>query len=452
MARDVIAPILLLNADQSNMAVDKKILRETGAEHVETLFSGEEAARYLARDIKRAQDSVIICNERLCDMSGKQFCDIVRLHPHFFGLPILLIVPSTGDQDQLLALGYGASTVLARPYSVQTMREALIKLSKTGQIPQELRKAQQQAKSHEFEACLINYKTILRPSKHSPVDYCKVGLQCLGQKKWNSAITAFHIALTQQVITGEAELGVALAYRDKKEKRLSEKWMKKAQGTFKQAGLWHISRTIFARLEYESTGVHNPFLMQAKKDISEAEYDKAVATLYSALAKVPHNIIAERLMDLCDTVDSPEMLFTSIQEALAKRETDFDAISASIDKDINTKIQEEKERSLRAREERTDLLSKRIAALREKEADPEAKETKILEPLGSEIPAYYYDDDDNVLHLIALPGDKKLPKGQKNKTYKLPAFSDRKVGSPKFFEIIHIVKQTWAMVRRLRPK
>ncbi|MCR4666760.1 MAG: response regulator [Desulfovibrio sp.] len=437
-----LAPVLLLNATQSNATVDKQVLREAGVMHIETMTSGVEAARHLAEKTDGARDCIVVCNQRLSDMSGEQFCDIVRLHPRLLSLPILLVAPSDDDRDHLLALAAGASAVIARPYSVQTMRDTLEKLTESSRVPPHFAKGADLIRKEQFDECLLHFSEVVRPAKHPPEDYFKVGMQCLLKQKWNSAITAFHRALTSQIYKGEAELGIAMAFRGKGDAKNAAIWMKRATDTFITAGRWHLARIIFARLEKSGQKTRNPFLAKARQQISEGAYRDAATTLVEGLPTVPHNVVAERMADLCAHADSPKDMLDSLLEALEKRSVDYDEISASIDKELKSKILEQQERLQRAKDERTDQLSKRITSMRQKEAE-QAKEDQVRQ-------ATPWNAADGANGMLSpLPGDRGLnavPPPQS-----LPPFSgEETVSFPRIPLIFTIVRATWHLARRIR--
>ena len=110
--------ILLLAESEPKAALDRRALREAGADRVECRTSGVEAARLLARIVPPLPDffpQAVVCSQRLADMDGEQFCAMLRLHPLLLDLPVLLILPSDSEAEQLRTLYCGASACWPAP-------------------------------------------------------------------------------------------------------------------------------------------------------------------------------------------------------------------------------------------------------------------------------------------------------------------------------------------------
>ena len=482
----VLPDILLLSESQALNAVDKKVIREAGAGQIETMTSGEGAARRLAEDLSLAGQIIVVVNERLSDMSGEQFCDIIRLHPRLLALPVLLVLPSDSDLDQLVTLGCGASALIARPYSVEAMRTALIKLTYAPAPLNLLKEGKKLSDTRQFDACLENFRLVLRPNRHQPEDFFKVGMQCLEQKKWNSAIMAFHHALSSQLIKGEAELGMSAAYKGKGETREAEHWLGRAAETFVSAGRWHLARTVYAKLVASNAQARNPFFMQARRQIGQGEYDAAAVTLTEGLNTVPHNVVSEKMAELCALARSPETMLSYLEEALQKRREDDTLIRSSLAKEFALKLKEQQARKSKASEQRTEDLSRRLG-LRNREQESElppdqekeeeetasdgaceSRSEEIRRPAATRetaLPDAVQEQrkkprigiatrsEENFLSgLVSLPGDNQHELANK-KTYALPRFSRSGLTHlPYLHEIVDIVRLTWQSVRRSRTR
>ncbi|MBQ7617293.1 MAG: histidine kinase, partial [Desulfovibrio sp.] len=340
----VLSHILLLTNNQAESALDKKIMREAGCLQIEIKTSGAEVARALARDQSLANQSLVVCHKRLLDMSGEQFCEIIRTHPRLLALPILLVLPKATEAEQLLTLSCGASSLIARPFSVEDMHQALCKLSSAKKPQALLCKSQELLAQKNFKDCLKSYHFLLKPGRHKPEDYFKVGLKCLEQKKWSSALMAFHQALTTQIIKGQAEIGLASAYTGQGESREAEYWLGLGQETFVLAGQWQQARTVYAKLVAENTNLPNPFLGQAKRQISQGEYAAAGQTLKAGLGAVPHNTLCENMDKLCALANQPLRLLGYLEEALVQSMADGSVRESSLPKELSPKLEEQKAR------------------------------------------------------------------------------------------------------------
>ena len=439
--------ILLLSDTNTPNAVDKKVIREAGYSQITTMSSGEKAARLLADDPLAAAQRITVVNERLGDMSGEQFCALVRLHPRLSGIPLLLVLASEGERDQLLALGSGASLLLARPFSVEDMQRKILALTELTQKAQKLAQARVNLDSHEFDACLEDLQGLLKPSQHKPEEFFQVGMQCLAQKKWNSAISAFHRALASQLIQGEACLGMACAYKGKGKEREMTQWLQRACDAFVVGGKWQLARMVFARLTARGE-TRNPFFLQARKQILEGDYEAAVTTLMESLETVPDVVAGEKMAELCILASTPSLLLSYLKEAIEQRLGGQSGLADCLMRNFSLKQQEHYQREGKASEERTQDLSRRLGKSGEtglaetpQEKAP-APQEELRTPGKIGIPTR---DDDFHPDLLWLPDDNGQTRGQAT----LPTFNTGPTPySPGFSDLLSMIKMTWQLVRK----
>ncbi len=242
--------VLLLSESESLAALDRRTLRDAGVTRIRVLTSGSQAARILAGlspDSQDFQPDIIVCSQKLADMDGEQFCAILRLHPRLLATPVLLILPNDSEVEQLRTLGCGASALLGRPYSVTALRDQLATLAASLARMTQLQQAARYTDTRAFDAALSTYGILLKPVRQ-PEDYFRVGMQCLQQHRWNNALNAFQRALRNAQIKGEAELGMAAAWKGKGDLSRFRFWLARAADTFVRAQRWHRARAAYARL------------------------------------------------------------------------------------------------------------------------------------------------------------------------------------------------------------
>lgn len=357
--------VLLLCESEALGALDKRALREAGVPETRVMTSGIEAARLLAGlGVSRAafQPDIVVCTQKLSDMDGEQFCAILRLHPRLLALPVLLILPNDSEAEQLKTLGSGASALLGRPYSIPALRQQLLALAAESPRFHQLRKAAHHADTSAFDAALATYGILLRPERQ-PEDYFRVGMRCLEENRWNHAITAFQRALRGAQIKGEAELGMAAAWRGKGDMLRFRAWLARAADTFVRAHRWHRARTAYARLLQEEPAAKNPFLAQAHRLIRANAYDEAVQTLVESLDTLPENQAHDRFARLCLSARDPESMLAALQAGLERSLGDTgDALSKEIRESLDIFAQERLERQRQGASERQWQLNRAMAA------------------------------------------------------------------------------------------
>lgn len=216
-------------------------MREVGVDRIEGQTSGVAAARMLAgldEFPPSFKPDVVICSQRLSDMDGEQFCAILRLHPLLLDMPILLILPHDSEVEQLRTLGCGASALISRPYSFSQLKAHLDFLANSRSSLDDLEKAAHLADTRAFDEAVATYGILLKPIRQ-PEDYFRVGMQCLEQRKWNSAINAFQRAMRGALIQGKAELGMAAAWKGKGDMARYRHYLSLAAATFVRARQWN---------------------------------------------------------------------------------------------------------------------------------------------------------------------------------------------------------------------
>ncbi len=312
--------ILLLAESEPKAALDRRALREAGADRVECRTSGVEAARLLARIVPPLPDffpQAVVCSQRLADMDGEQFCAMLRLHPLLLDLPVLLILPSDSEAEQLRTLGCGASALLARPYSVRLLKQHLTALTaaRTGQ--EELERAKKLTDTRAFDRALETYALLLKPVRR-PEDYFRVGMSCLEKRQWNHAIAAFQRALHGALLEGKAQLGMAVAWKGKEDMLRYREYLGQAAATFVRARQWHRAREVYARLLRSDPSAKNPFLAEAVQLMRQGAYDQAAEVLVQAAPVTPRAHLSARVADVCLSATEPQAMLQGLEAGLQR--------------------------------------------------------------------------------------------------------------------------------------
>ena len=474
--------VLLLCESESLGALDKRALREAGAADVRVMTSGVAAARMLAGITPPKSGfspEIIVCTQKLEDMDGEQFCAILRLHPRLLATPVLLILPNDSEAEQLKTLGSGASALLGRPYSVPALREKLTSLLAERARLDQLRVAAQHADTSAFDAALATYGILLRPERQ-PEDYFRVGMRCLGENRWNHAISAFQRALRSAQIKGEAELGMAAAWKGKGDMPRFHAWLARAAETFVRARRWHRARTAYARLLQDDPDARSPFLAEAHRLIREHSYDEAAEALAQSLEVTPQ--AQDRFARICMTAESPEAMLAALEAGLGKAmgETAGDILSQDIRESLNAFSREREERQRQVAAERQWQLSRAMAARRAAAGDggnvagddaggeagtaaggsvesAEPAPTRQERPSGSGTPRDAAPPANELpaeVPLGAADGGETSPAATPGPALKPLTEADAITGLfswlPRFNELLSVIKLTWKLMRRSR--
>lgn len=373
--------VLLLSESESMSALDRRALREVGADRIECLTSGVAAARMLAgldEFPPSFRPDVVICSQRLSDMDGEQFCAILRLHPLLLDMPVLLILPHDSEVEQLRTLGCGASALISRPYSFSQLKAHLDFLSNSRSSLEDLEKADRLADTKAFDEAVATYGILLKPIRQ-PEDYFRVGMQCLEQRKWNSAINAFQRAMRGALIQGKAELGMAAAWKGKGDMARYRHYIAQAAVTFVRARQWNRARAVYARMLQEDSTARSPFLSEALQHIRQGNYDLAAGILAQGYEITPREQISERMAQICLATDTPDDMLKNMEACLEQAlGADAQALSAEIRTTLDALTREAEAKKLEDAAERQWRAGRQAARER---AEAEAAE-RAEDPLA----------------------------------------------------------------------
>lgn len=126
---------LLLAENESSMMLDRKVLRRLGVTQSLFFASGAKAITHMKEALTMASVvngttcppliDMLICNERLEDMTGLQFLAHVRSLAGMADIPAVLLVGNARSTVAIAARATNSCAVLARPYSPDQAREVL---------------------------------------------------------------------------------------------------------------------------------------------------------------------------------------------------------------------------------------------------------------------------------------------------------------------------------------
>lgn len=307
---------LLLVDAESNAAVDRRALREVGITQIRVMTSGLLTARMLAGYLN-GEDAfhpdLLLCHQKLADMQGTHLALLLRKHPRLLGLPILAVVGNVNEAERLKALATGFSGLLVRPYSHERLNQTLYALS-LGQGEQGVLMGRQMLNTESFDAALRQYELSLSVAG-SPEQAFSAGLQHLQARRWDEAIQAFQRALHQISLKGEAELGLAAAWRGKGDLKKYCYYLNEAGHTFARATLWHKAKVAYARLLMLDPEATNPFLATAESLVRATRYEEAAEALAQGYDRLPEEV-PQRLAAACIFTENPEFSAHKVQRAL----------------------------------------------------------------------------------------------------------------------------------------
>ncbi|MDR3358213.1 MAG: histidine kinase [Desulfovibrio sp.] len=309
--------ILLLGASEQFAVLEKRALRDMGVTELAFMTSAPDAARFLADSPPGALPDVVVCAQKLRDMDGDDFCSLLQMHPRLKHLPTLLVLSSDSEVEHCKTLGFGASALLGRPYSAEALKNIVLSLAAT--------RSRADAAGHgdialaedaagEFEKTLAAASA--RKQERCPEDYYRVGRQSLQEGRWNDAIGAFRAALRDGRLKGEAELGLAAAWKNKGDIARFHRSLASAADDFVCAGQWERARAVCARLLREHPAAKNPFLARAQQALRLGRHADSAKYLAEGGDLAPEAYIHDKMAQICLAAKAPEAMLQSLESAL----------------------------------------------------------------------------------------------------------------------------------------
>ena len=118
---------LVLGANSAVRGMDRSALRLAGVSHTTGLASGAAALDILAGQTDQAVYDLVLCDERLLDMTSLDLLRGLRERDLFGRAPVLVLSPQATRRRVLAAIGAGCAGFLSRPYAVADLEAQLVR-------------------------------------------------------------------------------------------------------------------------------------------------------------------------------------------------------------------------------------------------------------------------------------------------------------------------------------
>lgn len=328
-ARHPYSSALVLTHREEYATVDRQALRSAGVRQVRVLTSGKAAARWLAAaaENRTAPEApplpqIIFCDERLADMSGVDFIRLIRRHKRLVWLPVVFLSPAATEDAVIEAAGAGCSTVIARPYTHKALHEKLHAIVTTTSVSATLRRRASngsrllQAKA--FDDAIQSLAQTSIDAEQLAITAYRDGMRSLAARRWDNAIANFNRALRHNTLLGEAQLGLAAAWRGKGDAPKYREHLRAAGETFARAAHWQRARDIYARLLRENPEAGNPLFREASRLIREGDIEAAAHALVAGYELAPETASHLQVARACQFTSQPEATMNAVCHAVAR--------------------------------------------------------------------------------------------------------------------------------------
>ncbi len=447
---------LLLVDMESNASLDRTALRDAGIKFVRVLTSGVQAAKALSaansNDLgEGGQIDIVFCHSRLEDMSAAQWIELIRKHPGLKNLPVVALVGGDVEREFLQSMDF--TDLVTRPYSPKTLHDKLLHIQK---IPNPWLDAQ----SPEFNAALHRFERC-KTEEGKASFHVEEGLRFVQQKAWDSAIQEFNKALVHPAHKGDAELGLAAAWRGKQDLEKFRYYVYEAGLTFTRASQWTKARSAYVYMLRVLPKAPSPFVRTAQSYIRAGEYAKAATALVHGMELSSHENIANQVANACIYTENPAQALSKVKQVFV--DPSLKNIVDSLDDNLAQALVAHQDAVSKGREERAKLEEK-AKVFKAQQAKKHIPQLVSLEPefdddcinSGAKLTEYDEKGDESILEAIpgnpSLMQDDYVRKGKQENVLELMSEDDLEsqlfTGFPKLNEAATVIKTTFKLMKK----
>ena len=273
----VVKNVMLLGADSSVLRTDRKCLRtalEDITHEVTILSSGREALKH---SLEQPID-LIICDERLSDMKGREALRLLRLHPALRETPMLLLSTDNRRASVLSALSAGCTSYVLRPYSLDWFQRRLSQ-ALSGEL-ESIAPLQRQEPS--LQAFLLELSR-LESEEDAPPDpveeALRQGVMALREKNGEQARNWFQQALELDPKQADAHQGLAHSWVLGGHPALAKEHFRRAIRMNVEQGRYAKARAVHEELRRRDPKAEDPIRDVLATMLRGGELDNAVKLL-----------------------------------------------------------------------------------------------------------------------------------------------------------------------------
>lgn len=274
---------LIISTDRRHLRLDRDALTRAGVPDVRV---SDNAKKALASILESPVDVVLI-DGKLGKASGLDVLRVMRGHPRFAAMPVV-VASLGGDKVSVLdALAAGCSGYLVRPYSEKALVEQLERAT-VGSNPDAARlaamhKAKEETRRGALEQARKQFQKATPTVNEAEVHYTKA-MEELGAGRYAQAIKGFSRALSSNVLYVEAHLGMASAYSGQGHDSKARKCLHRAAKAYAQREKQAELKALVIRILDREHAVANPFMDLGFELVRQGDFDSA-ASVYALGAK-----------------------------------------------------------------------------------------------------------------------------------------------------------------------
>lgn len=328
--------VLLLAEDEHASALDRQVLRRVGVARPIFFTSGRKALDYmLGRGAGQGVD-LLVCHERLADMSGLQFLAYVRGMQGIAHIPAVFL---TGNRQSLIAqaaLACNSCAVLVRPYAESEATAALAAACTPGALHAPLVLPPSFASRFDPQT-RVGKRPPLSPlpltKKSEPrtrgvsapkqdltaetaASLLQAGVTALRNEDWGRAESFLQRSYSLDPAHAETCVALSRAAAGQGREEESHVWLCRAGAAYLRANDRTRARDMFIRLPRGKNG-QTPILQAAGTAMQRGEVKVAALLFMEAHAQDPSTPLHALVSRVCLFTPAPEEHMRGLVKALA---------------------------------------------------------------------------------------------------------------------------------------
>lgn len=303
--------VFLLARNEDVAVVDRRSLRSINVKSIQFMELGIKAASTLVSNYlnQLSMPDFILCHEQLKDITGKEFVELLQLHPVLKKIPLIMTITNI-SQEHAENMYY---SILKRPYSSSDLLKSI-----------QLAKEKTQSIQHTVTSDTIAFETALEyfikthqsTKELSSENSYTAGIKAVREKNWDEAITQLNYIVKHQPEHANALLALATAWKGKGSKRKYRDILDELLHIYVKNHQWEHAKTINQRLVQVNEGTSNPLYSEACEFLSKKNISDAAQALIAGRTPFQNELLYEQVARGCIANPNPQEIATTLQEYL----------------------------------------------------------------------------------------------------------------------------------------
>lgn len=303
--------VLLLACNEDVAVADRRLLRSINLKNIQFTELGIKAASTLVSNYlnQLSMPDFILCHEQLKDITGKEFIELLQLHPILKQIPLIMTTTNI-SQEHAENMCY---SILKRPYSSSELLTSIQLAKKKTQSIQRTVTSDTIA----FETALGYFiKTHQNNKELSSENSYIAGVKAVQEKNWDEAINQLNYTIKRQPEHTNALLALATAWKGKGSKRKYRDILDELLHIYVKNHKWEHAKTINQRLVQVNGGTSNPLYNKACEFLSKKNIPDAAQALIAGRTPFQNELLYEQVTRGCVANSNPQEVATNLQEYL----------------------------------------------------------------------------------------------------------------------------------------